>query len=364
MSVCVRMALSQQLINAQKELQRRRQLAGIAPREAEQPVSTSADWPPRLQAAYTAKPTAQPTTQTKSQETVKAYPSMLTAILKHELAAAGRIYLLARHLDQQGRGCLLVEDVRQALTKKGSALRVCGWRRLRQIFHQGEGIFWQRDRNGRLWLAGAPKIGQNLACERFQGKPIAFPVQALLGGIQAARAHFYASFHSSRKEAAPISRETLRGVTGVPERTQLEYDQVAQVKREANIVIGGVYEKASAEKRAWRQGRGVFSFIDVQGQQGAKNRTYLAWRLPNNYHGPHQQCCKGRQKKINQDLVALVMKGMQGNGSERIDKVFWPHGAAAGRAFGRTPQVDAYWPDGQTRGKRFILWSVLPSFGR
>ena len=54
------------------------------------------------------------------------------------------------------------------------------------------------------------------------------------------------------------------------------------------------------------------------------------------------------------------MKGMQGNGSERIDKVFWPHGAAAGRAFGRSPQVDAYWPDGQTRGKRFILWSVLP----
>lgn len=40
----------------------------------------------------------------KPKTTVKAYPSILNALLKQEQAAAGRVWLLCRHLDADGRG--------------------------------------------------------------------------------------------------------------------------------------------------------------------------------------------------------------------------------------------------------------------
>ena len=62
-------------------------------------------------------------------------PSLLVGMLKQEVAAIGRIYLLCRHLDADGRGWLSIAALREQLTAKESPLRVCGWRRLRQI-HQ------------------------------------------------------------------------------------------------------------------------------------------------------------------------------------------------------------------------------------
>ena len=64
-------------------------------------------------------------------------------------------------------------------------------------------------------------------------------VSALLGGIRQVRAHFYASYHSSRRESNPISREVLRELTSVPERTQREYEQAADVACQRNIAVGG-----------------------------------------------------------------------------------------------------------------------------
>jgi len=82
--------------------------------------------------------------------------------------------------------------------------------------------------------------------------------------------------------------------------------------------------------------------------------------MPNSYDGPHSQRCKGRQKKINRQLRELVMKGMRANGRETVEKLFWPHGAAVGKAFNKDPDVDAYWQSGQARAKHFILWRVIP----
>ncbi len=58
-----------------------------------------------------------PETTSPKQTNVKAYPSMLTAMLSEGLAAPGRVYLLLRHLDQGGRGWLSVDEVRYQLTR-------------------------------------------------------------------------------------------------------------------------------------------------------------------------------------------------------------------------------------------------------
>jgi hypothetical protein len=182
----------------------------------------------------------------------------------------------------------------------------------------------------------------------------------LLGGIGQVRAHFYASFHSGRQKNNPITRDTLRGITGIPKRTQRQYEQIADVKTGRNIAIGERYTKKAMEERAWHQGQAAFRFYDKQGKQGAPGQKYVAWQMPNSYDGPHSLCCKGRQKKINRKLRELVMKGMRANGREKVEKLFWPHGAAAGKAFNKSSEVDAYWESGHARVKHFILWRVIP----
>jgi hypothetical protein len=265
-----------------------------------------------------------------------------------------------KYLDSQGRGWLTIEEVRLQLTNKKSPIRVCGWRRLRQILTAGEDLFWSRDRVGRLWIKGPSRVALALGCEQLKGKPITLQTHALLGGIKQVRAHFYASFHSGRRERNPIARGTLRGLIGVPERTQRQYEQVANVASKRNIAIGERYSKEAIEERAWRQGQAAFHFFDTDGKQGAPGREYVAWHMPNSYEGPHSQRCKGRQKKINRQLRELVMKGMRANGREKVERLFWGNGAAAGGAYNRNPDLDAYWPHGHSRVSQYILWGVVP----
>jgi hypothetical protein len=149
---------------------------------------------------------------------------------------------------------------------------------------------------------------------------------------------------------------SLREKTGVPERTQLDYDKAARVQHQTNIAIDEKLNEDTLEEGAWRHGRAQFQFFDAAGQQGRPNQAYVAWRLPNSYQGPHARRNKGRQKKINQQLVDLVMKGMRGNGREQVEQVFWPHGAAAARAYNRQPENDAYWSVGKSRSNDTTLW--------
>ena len=100
----------------------------------------------------------------------------------------------------------------------------------------------------------------------------------------------------------------LEKLTGLPERTQRAYDIITSTQRQHNMAIGPRYNKETAENQAWLRGRGMFRFVDSQGQQGAPKREYVAWHLPNSYQGPHSTRCKGRQKRINQRLNSLVSK--------------------------------------------------------
>jgi hypothetical protein len=212
-----------------------------------------------------------------------------------------------------------------------------------------------------LWLCGIHRIASALGIERLRGTPVDFPVSALLAGIKAVRAHFYAGFHSGRKLSHPISRAVMRELTGVPERSQREYDLLARVARERNIAIGGKYTKANAEQTAWQKGRGFFEFHDVQAKQGRKGTVYVAWHLPNSYHGSHAKRSRTSQKRINRKLADLLMERTAGNDNEAIERIFWPNAKEAGRAYNRNYERDMYWSYGHTRDNLQQIWCVLPS---
>lgn len=297
-----------------------------------------------------------------SQGSVKLYPDIGVGMLRQEQAAAGRIWLLARYLDREGRGWLRIANLRHTLTHKKSALRTCGWRQLRNLLRQGEGIFWARDKD-RVWLRSAAKVAAALGVSGLTGRPVAVPVQALTESIGTVRAHLYAGFHSGREREErykPIARDTLAQLTGVGRRSQIIYEQEAGIDVQHNFAVGEpVTAEAAVQERAWRNGQATFVLYDDKGQQGRPGREYVAWQLPNTYGGCHQRCRKGKQQQINRELAGLVEKGGPGNGEETIEKRYFPNGKLAAAAATRHPGRDIYWRRRRVRSGRYDVWQIL-----
>lgn len=361
---------SERLTQAIAAAQQRRQAA------ANQAAAMERRWlPPPQTPAPDAGPAPAATRPDPAAETVRLYPDVGLAMLRANQAAAGRIWLLLRHLDRDGRGWVSLAQARQQLTGRRSPLRVCGWRQLRNLLARGDGLFWKQDplrRPGaRIWLRSVARVAASLEVDRLRTHPVALPVAALLESIGVVRAHLYASFHSGRSEEAPIARSTLRRLSSVSRRTQHQYERRAGVKQQDNWAIGPSFSSAAAQERAWRQGKACFHFTDRRGKQGAAGATYLAWQLPNSYTGPHAPAARGRQKQINRRLVDLFMKGITGNGKNVVDgtpssqetaspqKCFFGNGQAAVRGYTRNPETDAYWksPHKQSGGR---VWHLLP----
>ena len=98
--------------------------------------------------------------------------------------------------------------MRQTLTTPNNKHRLCGWRQLRNLLKQGEGIYWQRDKH-HVWLRAAGKVAAKLQVTQLNGRPVAIPVKHLLGSIGEARAYLYASFHAGRILASVVSPDFL-----------------------------------------------------------------------------------------------------------------------------------------------------------
>lgn len=304
---------------------------------------------------------------------VKAHPSLLIGMLHNEVVAAGRIWLLCRHLDQQGRGWLEIKTLREQLASKGAPLRIGGWRRLRQILREGGDVFWQRDGHKRLWLNGVAKVARKLDVTQLQGRPIQLPLSALTGSIATTRAHFYGSWHSKRKGdgyANPVSRETLTTLTSVSERTQRRYDERLNIVKRRTFALGshshrsGSIESTENTDLHWQRNNTTFIYTDHRGQHGKHGQHYWAWHLPNQYQGCHQHAPRGRQRKINRRLAAtlnpdLVEKRAQGNEVEqKIERVFFVSGRAAIKAKQAQNEQDAYWHK-QDNIQSALVWYVV-----
>ena len=257
---------------------------------------------------------------------VKVYPSVAQGILREGHAAAGRVWLLLRHLDENGRGWVTESEAQKQLTTKGSSTYIFCKRQWRNIVRKGTGIFWQKE-NGRLWLNSVGKTAAALGVWQLNGRPVQLPIFALTEKIGTVRAHLYATFHSSRTithageqpQPKPIARESLTAQFNISPRTQRSYERKARVKSHKNYAIGSKETFESAENAAWHHGTAAFPFTDHLGKHGRPGTSYLAWQLPNHYFGPHQQACRGQQKRINRELADLFMKGMTGNDNDMVD---------------------------------------------
>ncbi|MBP8002504.1 MAG: hypothetical protein KA314_24580 [Chloroflexi bacterium] len=63
-------------------------------------------------------------------------------MLRRELTAPGRLWLMLRAIDKEGQGIILIERAKELLVKEASPLRLCGQRQWRNLLREGEGLFW------------------------------------------------------------------------------------------------------------------------------------------------------------------------------------------------------------------------------
>ena len=303
-------------------------------------------------------PLSEPSDSAVACGTVKHYPDIGLGILRAKLAAPGRIWLLLRWIDRKGSGQIEIEKARRLLCEPGSAMKVCGWRQLRSLMARGDGVFWSRDKD-RLWLRSIAKVGRSLDVERLSGYPVALPIRSLLGGIGNVRAHLYASFHSGRKQANPISRTTLKKISQVSVRSQQNYEKRANVSKQKNYAIGSKLQDEKTKDNAWRFGSACFKWLDHQNVFKSQNAARLAWQLPNCYFGPHARRPRGQQRSFNRELADLSTKGMTGNGQfdeEQRSKRYFSSAAAAIRHLD-CANGNKYW-SGEISGQWYILDST------
>jgi hypothetical protein len=278
----------------------------------EEPSVTS-DEPPTTSNRPPATSNQPPATSHQSPATIPLQPTLALALLREERVAEGRLWLILRALDSEGRGWWERGEITAVLADPASPTTLCTPRYLRQLLAQGEGLFWRQDGQGKVWLRGQAKVAAGLGIRRLNGRAVELPLSVLFQPIGELRAHLYASFHSSRgEEAGPISRETLRDLSGVSPRAQQAYEKRAGVEARPCLAVGPTATVVTVQECAWQHGPAAFPFTDSRGRFGRPGQVHQARRLPNRYRGPHPT--GGRAIRLNRQLAGLCYQGDAGNG--------------------------------------------------
>ena len=380
---------SQALLNAQKELEKRRRLAGIIyrpPRRAgsERALSAWLTLPEESQTAVesekrvpsTPPPPAKPAPICAE---VRVAPTLAAHCLDkdhryrgHALDAPYRLYKILQALDHAGRGWLANTLVETTLTSKASQQYIYGRRQLKNILQRGEGLFWQRVKSKgqlRIRLVARVKVASRLLNGRLRGQEVSFPVQHLFGsgrGQQATvNAALYTAVHAgqiARKgKTGPISRARLRDVSGCSSYRQRHYEKRMGISVTSHLHILGRHNEYDLQRLRLHQGVPAYKHTDYRGKINRHRRgaDYIARRLPNSYSTPATFTVvhSWRQRTINRQLGGLCLMGSEGSDSNKYVRLFHENTVEAVRSFNRDPQRTAYCPLKQ--GTTTHLWRAI-----
>lgn len=353
------------LLNAQKELARRRKLAGIKSR-------LSTERKPDAQQQQTAPiifPQSQDKTDTPVAEStataVRIFPSLATYCLdpqnKHNdarLDGGYRLYKLLQALDTDGRGWLALSAVKVALCDAKSETRVFGRRRLNELLRRGEGLFWRRTSGKRghvsIRLVGRKKLAA-ATCGRLSGREVEIPLAQLQGSQADANAALYAAFHASRT-ATPVSRAALVGLTGCSPERQRAYEKRAKIATHRHVQIIGKWSDYLYGQTVERDGIGhAYKLTDLHGKvnRHAPGAAYVAAQLPNSFEAPKNYRVLGINRTRAVNRANLCTMGSEGN--DDLKRVFYDSPGAAVKTIGS--QGVAFWK--QEGNGRTGLWMTF-----
>jgi hypothetical protein len=255
---------------------------------------------------------------------IKVYPEVIfTAIRHNRPAGAFRLWFIAKHYDR-GNGFIPAKDFRRYVSAQGVNEKTF-YRWLDQAIDLG---LINRVSGAKpvyqlaAWEVGAAAAGINNDLLRAVTVPLnKFVAKGWLSVIWAGYLKHF--------EGKPISRAALESLTGVPARTQLEYETKAHVRSRANYASYGLAPDSIDQALefimpiVYRPGHYVT-------QEGEVRR-----RLPDTRTAPNEVdlANAGRLKRINQ---ALYKEGS----SQTIYKLYTENAKQSKRAQRRIRKTD------------------------
>ncbi|MDX1417121.1 MAG: hypothetical protein R3293_23145 [Candidatus Promineifilaceae bacterium] len=363
---------SQLLLNAQKELIRRRELSGVTyrPPTPSQAEKSPAAWIARLEARYDPVPAEDPSEADDApsllEQEVRLSPTIAAACLNREnrhndagLDAPYRLYKILQTMDTDGRGWLAQQAVGITLTCKNAPTFIYGKRQLKIILRRGEGLFWKRVKvhgEVRIRLVSRARLALGLNCPRLRGREVALPLRLLLGsgrGRQAdVNAALYAAVHAGqirgKREARPITRAKVSHISGCSKYRQRSYEKRIKMSVGRHIHILTRFSSYGLDRARIHHHLPAYKHIDYLGKINRHQRgaAYIAVRLGNSYQPPQQFTVvhSRRQRTINRHLAGLCSMGSEGSGREPYVRLYHENAAAAVHSYNRDPHTSAYWP--------------------
>jgi hypothetical protein len=374
---------SQALLNAQKELQKRRRLAGVSyrPPQPSRSERIQPDWLNSLNEIHAPKEDAHHSLYPfpSVQATLRLSPSLASWCLDKDHRHQGfaldgpyRLYKILQSLDQEGRGWLANSFITPTLTRKESPYYIYGRRQLKNMLRRGEELFWHRIKSKgevRIRLVSRAKVASRLLDGRLRGREVSFPLHFILGhgrGRQAVvNAALYTAVHAGqtqqRGRPGPISRARLRNVSGCSSYRQRRYEQRMKIRVTSNIHILGRYNAYQLQRVRLYQGLPAYKHTDYQGKinRHARGVDYIALRLPNSYRTPDTFAIvhSRRQRTINRQLGGLCLMGSEGSDRNEYVRLFHENAVAAVQAFNRDAQTTAFCP--LMAGPKSQLWHSI-----
>lgn len=220
---------------------------------------------------------------------MKIYPEIILKAMSNNKPVGGvRLWVLAKHYDN-GNGFIPAKDFKHYLKRTLGIKRACYDHWIRQA--EGLGLISYEGGVYRLisLSKAAAIIGLTHLAPPVEMSVRRFATDGWASWVWAA--------YLKRHEGKPISRATLRSLTGVPERTQRDYERIARVKNKGNFANLGNPAKDPQNAIAIDRQRGIY------GKAGQ-----IRQRLPNSRTTPEEikKAKRGRTSKANQELSALL----------------------------------------------------------
>ena len=178
---------SQQLLNAQKQLQQMREQIGYRPTISIGAGETA------VSQHITTQLTIQPASrQPEELEAINHHGDIALAALRSGDSCHYQLWLALRLLDATGSGHVALSAAKDALTEESSDSFMYQAPRLRQLISEGNGRFWQLT-DERLWLRSTVRVAHVLGVERLNGRFFSIAKDDVTGRTAVFRAHCYAA---------------------------------------------------------------------------------------------------------------------------------------------------------------------------
>lgn len=236
---------------------------------------------------------------------VKSYPEISLEVMRRRLEPQYRVWLLARHLDPGGRGCVTVGQLHRFVSRH----HLCGPRVLQRALAH-ESVFFTRHHDD-LWLRGLLKVARSLEVE-LHDRPTWIPLDDL-SSMQRFRQALVASYFAHKPRTVAI--DTLAALTGRSRRSVARYLSSEHVVKTPNVMYSRRDPNTPLTPEMAQEG-----YFHSRLAGG----TILVKRLPNTYETDLEPAAYGKVKQ--QRLSACSTP------TGHLDRLYYAHPQGAARA--------------------------------